>query len=215
VADEFVTIAKVVKTQGRIGEVAAELFTDFPERFESRTRLSALANDGSRRELQVEAFWPHKGRMVLKFAGVDSMNDAEALIGSELQVPRSERAELEPGAVYVSDLVGCSVTAHYAGGTREVGRIVAVEFSTGTAPLLIIHDANGKEYMVPFAEEFLAEGGMQLEQRRVEMVLPEGMLDLDAPLSNKERGEQSLGAADLQEGSRPQKGKRNRNARSG
>ena len=213
-ADEFVTIAKVVKPQGRIGEVAAELFTDFPEKFETRKRLFALHDNGTRRELHVEGFWPHKGRMVLKFAGIDSINDAEPLVGCELQVPQAERVELEPGTVYVSDLIGCEVTAQYAGATREVGTIEDVEFSTGTAPLLIINGANGKEFMVPFAEEFLAENGVQLEQRRVEMVLPEGMLELDAPLSNKERVEQGSEASSLSEGHR-RRGKRFKNARSG
>jgi 16S rRNA processing protein RimM len=213
VADEFVTIAKIVKTQGRIGEVAAELFTDFPEKFETRHRLFALDEKNQRRELQVEGFWPHKGQMILKFAGIDSINDAEPLLRSELQIPRSERAELEPGAVYVSELLGCSVVARYAGSTRELGVIAQIEFSTGTAPLLIIKDANGKEYMVPFAEEFLAQDGVKLEQRRVEMVLPEGMLELDAPLS-KEREEQGSETPRLSEGQR-RRGKRHKNVRSG
>ena len=72
-------------------------------------KLFALAQNDSRRELQIEEFWPHKGHLVLKFAGVDSISDAESLIGCELQVPRSERAQLEPGWNYVSDLVGCVV----------------------------------------------------------------------------------------------------------
>jgi 16S rRNA processing protein RimM len=214
VADEFVTIAKVVKTQGRIGEVAAELFTDFPEKFETRTRLFAVDVKNHRSELQLEGFWPHKGQVILKFAGIDSINDAEPLIGSELQIPREDRAELEPGAVYVSDLIGCEVTAQYVGATREVGTIREVDFTTGTAPLLIIKDANGRDFMVPFAEEFLAEDGVKLEQRRVEMVLPEGMLELDAPLSNKEREEKGSEAPGLSEGHR-RRGKRFRNARSG
>ena len=44
-----------------------------------RKRLFALADDGSRRELHVEDHWPHKGWMVLKFAGIDSIDDAEKL----------------------------------------------------------------------------------------------------------------------------------------
>ena len=86
-------------------------------------RVYALAGDGTRRELQVEEFWPHKGRLVLKFAGVDSMNDAEMLSGCELQVPRGERAGLEAGWTYISDLVGCTVFDR----EREVGRVTDVQ----------------------------------------------------------------------------------------
>ncbi len=86
---EFVTLARVVKTQGRHGEVAAELHSDIPERFAAGMKLFALPKDeDARRELEVEDLWPHKGLVVLKFRGVDSMNDAELLIGSELQVPK-------------------------------------------------------------------------------------------------------------------------------
>ena len=85
------------KTQGRRGEVAVELHSDVPDRFRIGLRLFALAQDGNRRELQLEELWPHKGDLVLKFAGIDSISDAETLIGCELQVPSSERARLESG----------------------------------------------------------------------------------------------------------------------
>ncbi len=115
-SDEFVTIASVVKTQGRIGEVAAMLFTDFPERFASRTRLFALYQDGRRQELTLEEHWFHKGQVVLKFKGVDSINDAETLVRCEIQIPRRERAELEADTFYSGDLAGCEVLD---GGRRD------------------------------------------------------------------------------------------------
>src|ERR1700737_2120279 len=83
---EFVTLARVFKTQGRRGEVAVELHSDVPDRFREGLALSALATDGGRREVLVADLWPHKGALVLKFAGIDSMSDAEKLIGCELQV---------------------------------------------------------------------------------------------------------------------------------
>ena len=63
----------------------------------------------TRRELQLEEHWFHKGGVVLKFAGVDTISDAEQLAGWEVQVPREQRAELEEGAAYVSEMVGCEV----------------------------------------------------------------------------------------------------------
>ena len=133
---EFLTIARVVKTQGRHGEVGVDLLTDFPERFEPDARVYALAADGSRRELAIEDVWPHKGMLILKFAGVETMNDAEALLRSEIQVPLSERKKLEEGTWYVSDLVGCEVTDR----GREVGQVADVQFGAGEAPLLIVRD---------------------------------------------------------------------------
>jgi 16S rRNA processing protein RimM len=181
-SDEFVTIASVVKTQGRIGEVAALLFTDFPERFASRTRLFALHQDGRRQELTLEEHWFHKGQVVLKFKGVDSINDAETLVRCEIQIPRRERAELEADTFYSGDLAGCEVLD----GGRRVGVIQEVQFGAGEAPLLVIK--GDKEYLVPFVAEYIEK--IALEQKRVEMKLPEGMLELDAPLTAEEKERQ-------------------------
>jgi 16S rRNA processing protein RimM len=181
--EDFITLARVVKTQGRHGEVAVELHTDIPGRLHAGMRILALADVGSRRELKVEDTWPHKEWLVLKFAGVDSISDAEVLVGSELQVPQSERAELEAGAAYVSDLVGCAIFDR----GREVGRVSDVRFGAGEAPLLVV--GSGKnELEIPYTQEFLVNA--DLEHKRIEMNLPEGLLEVNAPLTAEEKQEQ-------------------------
>jgi 16S rRNA processing protein RimM len=184
IGGEFVTLARVRKTQGRRGEVAVELHSDVPDRFRPGLRLFALAQDNSRRELRIEELWPHKDFLVLKFAGIDSISDAEALIGCELQVPRSERAQLESGWNYVSDLIGCVV---FDTG-REIGKIEDVQFGTGEAPLLILVGGN-KRYEVPYAEAYLQS--VDLEHKQIRMQLPEGMLELNAPLTAEEKQQQA------------------------
>jgi len=183
-----VTVARVVKSQGRHGEVAIELLTSFPERFEERRCLSAVLVSGERRELQLTDLWQHKGRLVMKFAGVDSIDAAKALVGSELQIKRSDRAELEAGSAYVSDLIGCHVLEESAG---NIGTIDDVMFGAGSAPLLVIHqerDGQKRELMIPFAEEYVRR--MDLAAKLLELSLPAGMLDLDAPLSQEEKEDQ-------------------------
>src|SRR5579872_3795686 len=121
---EFVTLARVVNTQGRRGEVAVEIHTDVPERFAPGFKLFALQNDGERRELEIEELWPHKEWLILKFMGIESISEAETLIGAELQVPRSARGKLEEGWTFVSDLIGCTLFD----GDREVGKVKDVQF---------------------------------------------------------------------------------------
>lgn len=185
---EFITLARVVKTQGRRGEVAAETHSDIPGRFALGMKLFALGKQDARRELEIEDIWPHKGLLVLKFVGVDSMTDAEALVGCELQVPRSQRAQLEPGWTFVSDLVGCAVFDH----GREIGHIEDVEFGAGEAPLLIVADEAGKKYDVPFAEAYLE--GVNTARRQVRLKLPEGMLEINAPMTAEEKQQHRSGA---------------------
>ena len=182
---EFITLARVVKTQGRHGEVAAEMHSNVPDRFAAGMKLFALPTmEAARRGLEVEDVWPHKGLIVLKFRGVDSMNDAELLIGSELQVPKAERADLETGWTYISDLIGCTALDH----AREIGRIEDVQFGAGEAPLLIVANGAGKKFDVPFAEAYLE--GVDTAQRQVRMNLPEGMLEVNAPVTAEEKQEQ-------------------------
>ena len=172
----------MLKTQGRRGEVAAELHTDFPERFEQRRNILALAADGTRRHLELEEFWPHKGQLVLKFAGVDSISDAELLVGCELQIPARDRAQVEAGTAYVSDLVGCTVWD----SDREIGRVKDVQFGAGEAPLLIV--TGGKEFEIPYAEAYLKS--VDVDRKEIRMLLPEGMLEINAPLTAEEKEQQ-------------------------
>ena len=160
----------MLRTQGRRGEVAAELHTVSPQRFSVGLRVFAL-DQLNRRELVVEDSWPHKGLVVLKLRGVDSISQAEALVGCEIQVLRQERLPLPAGEVYVSDLVGCAV---FDGGI-EVATVVDVQFGSGDAPLLQVR-AGIKEHLLPFAEAYLVK--VDIEGKRIEMQLPEGMLEL-------------------------------------
>jgi 16S rRNA processing protein RimM len=208
---EFITLARVVKTQGRHGEVAVEVHSDVPDRFAVGMKLFALLSKKSaqgqkriaesgvpeskpvmeveRVEVKIDDLWPHKGLLVLKFAGVDSISDAEALIGSELQVPHSDRAELEQSWTYVSDLIGCTVLDH----GREIGCIEDVQFGAGEAPLLIVVSADeGGEvttYDVPYAEAYLH--GVNIARKEVRMNLPDGMLEINAPVTAEEKERQA------------------------
>ena len=164
--------------------------TDFPEKFAERKRLFLLGKNDERREMTVEEHWPHKGWMVFKFAGVDSMDAAELLIGCELQIPLSERAQLEPGAAYVSDLVGCKVidlsrSSQIEGSQIEIGTVKDVEFGTGEAPTLIVTGTAGDEIMVPFAAEYLSR--LDVAAKRLEMKLPEGLLESQRPAPSEKK----------------------------
>ena len=174
--------------QGRRGEVLAELHTDFPERFADRRELSGLAANGNRRELLLEEHWFHKGGVVLKFAGIGSISDAEQLAGWEVQIPHEQRAELEAGAAYVSELKGCEIWVAAEPDNKLLGEIADVDLSGGTAPLLVVRNPQGEEYLVPYAEEFLQS--VDLDCGRIQMKLPEGLLELQAPLSAEEKQRQ-------------------------
>ena len=175
----------MLRPRGRRGEVVAELLSDFPERLAERRRLFVVAPGGSRREMELEEHWLHQGRLILKFSGVDSITDAETLAGSEVQIRREQRVVLPVGSAYVTDLIGCKVVDIASRPPREIGAITDVLFGFGDAPLLEIQDG-GQEHLVPFAEAYLKR--LDLDARLVEMVLPEGLLDLDRKEASKQGG---------------------------
>jgi 16S rRNA processing protein RimM len=188
-SSEFITLARVVKTQGRRGEVANEILSDIPGRFVVGMKLLALPRepDENRRELEVEDIWPQKGLLVIKFAGVDSISQAEVLVGCELQVPRNQRSTLQAGWNYISDLVGCALLDH----GREIGRIEDVQFGAGEAPLLAVRDAAARLVEVPFAEAYL--DSVDVQGKQVRMKLPAGLLEVNAPLTAEEKRQQAQG----------------------
>lgn len=177
-------MARVVRPQGRRGEVVAELRTNVPEQFFASGKLYAVDVSGRRRALELEDHWFHKGRVVLKFRGIESINQAEELRGCELEIRRAELAPLAAGSYYVKDLVGCAV---FDRGQR-IGEVTDVEFGSGEAPLLVVLGTTGKELLIPFAEAYLLNA--DVEGKRIEMALPERLLELDAPLTEEEKQSQ-------------------------
>ena len=121
--------------------------------------------------------------MVLKFAGVNSISEAETLVGSELQVPREQRAQLDQGWSYVSDLVGCTVFD----ADHEIGTVEDVQFGAGEAPLLVVTQG-ARRYEIPYAQAYLTS--VDLERKRINMILPDGILEVNAPMTAEEKQQQ-------------------------
>ncbi len=171
---ELVTVARGVKTRGLRGEIAAELLTDFPERFEWVEALIAVDAKGERKLVALEEHWLQGARIVLKFAGYDTPEEASALVGCEFAVPESEAVELEEDEFYDWQLEGCRVETidnQKLGTVREV-------LHTGSAPILVIRerDAGGaREHLVPLVESICVE--IDIELRRIRVDAPEGLLE--------------------------------------
>jgi 16S rRNA processing protein RimM len=207
-AEPWVRLARVRRAQGRKGEVFAKILTDFPEKFAERRKLWLLgglaqkpgapgpagkmgapgpSHLGTRdttssssppREVELIHHWLHKGGIVLHFAGIDSISAAEALIGSLVAIPMAERARLPDDEAYISDLVGCTLVDVAGPAPAAIGVIDDVDRTAGPVPLLILRGPHG-EILVPFAGSYLRK--LDLAARRIEMALPEGLIDLNTP----------------------------------
>ncbi|MFP5230272.1 MAG: ribosome maturation factor RimM [Acidobacteriota bacterium] len=189
---KWILLARLIRPHGRRGELVAEILTDFPERFHERKRLMLIPPErtGTRpREMDLENFWFLRSRIVMKFVGVDSINDAEALRGFEVAIPFAERAPLEAGSVYLSDLIGCRVV-DLNRRAAEVGTVVDVDRESSNTELLVLRpaDPGSRELLlIPYVREYLVR--VDTEHRRLEMRLPEGLLEINAPMTEEEKQE--------------------------
>ena len=189
--EDWTWLARIRRPQGRKGEVFADLLTDFPEKFTERRRLWLLSEPAAGggasahtviapapREVELIAHWLHKGGIVLHFAGVDSISAAETLKSLIVAIPNSERAALDEDEVYIGDLIGCTLVDVAGTEPMVVGEIEDVDRTAGPVALLVVRGAAG-EVLIPFAKSYLRE--VDLVAKRVEMALPEGLVELNLP----------------------------------
>jgi 16S rRNA processing protein RimM len=193
----WVLLAKIVKPRGNKGEVAAQLFTDFPERLTKLKEVFVGRAEGGEepRHTALEACWlsqNHRGQAVFHFAGVNSINEAERFRGLDVLLPFEQRVVLPAGQYFVTDLVGCSVfeipssasalsssacslgeAPALLGSVRDV-RFPGEEFP-GT-PLLEVDTPEG-ELLIPLAEDICTR--IDTKAQRIEVVLPEGLRELN------------------------------------
>jgi 16S rRNA processing protein RimM len=109
---------------------------------------------------------------------VDSISAAETLKGLVVAIPRSERVELAEDEVYISDLIGCSLIDVASAVPETIGEIESVDRTAGPVALLVVRGAAG-EVLIPFAKSYLQK--IDLKPKRVEMALPEGLVQLNLP----------------------------------
>jgi 16S rRNA processing protein RimM len=197
-AEQWVLLARIRRTQGRKGEVFAEILTDFPDKFAERRRLWLLAKDvpahGSAkmgaaahsalppREMELVDHWLHKDGVVLHFAGVDSISQAEELSGMLVAIPREERAPLEEDNFYIGDLIGCTLVDMAGEEPIEIGVIEDVDRTLGPVAMLSVRAGQSAsqpeaEILIPFAKSYLRR--VDLAAKKLEMILPEGLADLN------------------------------------
>jgi 16S rRNA processing protein RimM len=172
VADDLIVVARIARTRGLRGELVADLLTDFPGRFESLESVIAIAPDGSRCSLQIEEHWFQAKRIIFKFAGYDSIDEARELAGFQLAVPAGDRIELPKDQFYEWELAGCRVETtdgESIGLVREVMR-------TGGVEILVVAGDAGGEFLIPLAQEICVE--IDIDKKLVRVDPPEGLLEL-------------------------------------
>jgi 16S rRNA processing protein RimM len=170
---DLVIVARAVKTRGLKGELVAELLTDFPDRFADISSLIAVGPQGIRRSVELESHWFQQGRVVLKFAGYDSIETAKELVGFDFAVAEGERVELEDGYFYDWQLEGCLVENNEG---AKIGTVKEVRRLGGEIDMLAVEDADGVSRLIPLVEGIVLE--VDIAGRKIRIDPPQGLLEL-------------------------------------
>ena len=171
--EELVIVARAVKTRGLKGELVAELLTDFPERFTGVSSLIAVSPGGERQVVDLESYWFHQDRVVLKLTGYDTIETASAFVDYQFAVPEAERVELAEGYFYDWQLEGCIVET--SAGAR-VGQVSEVMRLGGDIEMLSVENADGQKHLIPMVESIVLE--IDIAGKRIVIDPPEGLLEL-------------------------------------
>lgn len=170
---DLVIVARAVKTRGLKGELVAELLTDFPDRFADISSLIAVGPQGIRKSVELESHWLQRGRVVLKFAGYDSIETAKELVGFDFAVAEGERVELEDGYFYDWQLEGCLVESNEG---VKIGTVKEVRRLGGEIDMLAVEDADGVSRLIPLVEGIVLE--VDIAGRKIRIDPPQGLLEL-------------------------------------
>jgi len=168
---DWVILAEIVRARGNRGEVAVNDLTTGPDRFTELGSVSLLKPDNAvHGEFDVEEAWMHNGFTILKFQGVDSITEAEKLRGLRAAIRPSRRRPLEPDEFFFGDLVGCQVVD--ANNQTVYGTVSAVHEQGGASGLLELEDG----LLIPFVKSICV--GIKPEEHRIEVLLPDGLVEL-------------------------------------
>lgn len=149
-----ILVGRITGPHGLGGEVKVQSFTQDPLSIGKYGPLSArMTAGGADRSLMVARVKNAKDHLIVRFAGVDDRNGAEALKGAELFVARAQLPAAGEGEFYLADLEGLRVRD---GAAREIGRIQSIA-DFGGGPILVIATPEGGEMMLPFADDFVSE----------------------------------------------------------
>ncbi|MCB1023758.1 MAG: 16S rRNA processing protein RimM [Acidobacteria bacterium] len=167
---DLITVARILRPRGLRGELVAELLTDFPDRFDELESVFVVNENNKSSVATIEDHWFQKNRVILKFKGIDSIEEADPLRNSMICIPESDAVELEEETYFDWDLEGCRVE-NLKG--ESLGEVSAVYRAGENINLVVQGEA--KEYLIPFV--FAITTDVDIENKLIKVDPPEGLLD--------------------------------------
>ena len=168
---EKIKIGTVVNAVALRGEVKVYHFSDYKERFEELDEV-IIERKGKGKTYEIEKVRYQKDMVILKLAGVDDRNAAEALKEHDVMITEADLRDLPEDTFYVRDLIGCSV--RNAANGAEIG-IIRDVLQNSAQDIYVVKTASGKEALIPAVGDFVED--VNIEEKFVTVKLIPGLID--------------------------------------
>lgn len=162
-------IGQIVNTFGIKGMVKVKPFTDDIRRFDE-LKTVYVEKDGKQTEYEVEEVKYHKDMVLIKFKGIDKVEQAEMLRNSYLTVSRDSVEKLEEGRYYIVDLLGLEV---YTDEQILLGTLDDI-FNTGSNDIYVVKDKQGKQILLPAIQDVIKQ--IDIENKKIIVHLLPGLI---------------------------------------
>ncbi len=165
-------VGKIVNTHSLKGEVKVISSTDFEEeRFKKGSKLLITRGNQLIREVIVESYRNHKNFLLVKFEGIDSVEEAEKLKNLQIKIDSDEVEELEENEFYFHQIIGCQV---FDENDRNLGEIIDI-LTPGANDVWVIKGEEGKEILIPYIEDVVKQ--IDITNKKVNIEVMEGLID--------------------------------------
>ena len=165
-------VGKIVNTHSLKGEVKVISSTDFEEeRFKKGSKLLITRGNQLIREVVVQSYRNHKNFLLVKFEGIDSVEEAEKLKNLQIKIDSDEVGELEENEFYFHEIIGCQV---FDENRKLLGEIIEI-LTPGANDVWVIKGENGKEILIPYIEDVVKK--IDITNKKVNIEVMEGLID--------------------------------------
>lgn len=165
-------VGKIVNTHSLKGEVKVISSTDFEEeRFKKGSKLLITRGNQLIREVVVQSYRNHKNFLLVKFEGIDSVEEAEKLKNLQIKIDSDEVGELEENEFYFHQIIGCEV---FDENDKNLGEIIDI-LTPGANDVWVIKGENGKEILIPYIEDVVKQ--IDIINKKVNIEVMEGLID--------------------------------------
>ena len=166
---ERLEVGQIVNTFGINGFVKVYPYVDDFSRFDNLKKVH-IKSKKEEKELQIEDVKYQKNMVLVKFKGIDKIEDAEKLRNSYIEIDRADAIPLEEGQYFIADLLGLDV---YLDTGEKLGILDDI-YNSGSSDIYVVKNELGKQFLLPYIDDVVKQ--INLEEGKIIVHIIEGLI---------------------------------------